>query len=88
MAWVAAEGFSQTTRRAEVGARDLCVRLEPRDAFAGPVADHALRVGGVLERMHRARPGAIALQVRAGHDDARPGNQQRVDLPFEIQLLI
>ena len=58
-------------RGAEIGARDLRVRLEPRHALLGPVAHHAARVVRAGERMHRARPDARALQIRAGDDDAR-----------------
>ena len=57
-------------RGAEIGARDLRVRLEPRHAFFGPVAHHATRVFGAGERMHRAGADARALEVRAGDDDA------------------
>ena len=77
--------MSLVDRGAELGARDLHVRLERRRAHCRPIRHLPSRVGRVFERMHLER-AARAVQVRRRGVDRRARAQAGIDLALQVQV--
>ena len=73
-------------RRAELGARDVHVRLERVHALVGPEGD---LLAGIVRRgdhMVLDKEGARSFEVRPSHVEVRPDEVTRIDLPLQRKV--
>src|SRR5580692_7561430 len=66
----------------------VCVKLEGRGAFPGPILDHAARVLRTSEHVKLGQRITFSLDTGTSHMDLWADQSSGVDLPLDFQIRV